>query len=213
MIQEKEILRIGSSKPISLEFRVICATNQDLEALVKQGKFKEDLLQRLNVLQIQIPPLRDRVDDIPALLDHFAETLNHGLPKLIFLPETINVIQKYPFTGNVRELSNLVLYLYSMAESNEISPLDLPPKFLATYLSSNSEESKTAGFSGDSEAGSDHQRGRNFYKAVEDFEKKFLDQEYKTLDGNISKMALTLGMDRSYLHSKLKNYGIHGVKK
>jgi two-component system nitrogen regulation response regulator NtrX len=206
VIQEKEVLRIGSSKPISLEFRVICATNQDLDALAKQGKFKDDLLQRLNVLQIQIPPLRERTEDIPLLLEYFSETLRNGFPKLIFLPETLEVIQKYPFPGNIRELSNLVLYLYSMVETQEISPLDLPPKFHA--------RTETAPAPG-AGATSEHfaTNIKNFYKAVEGFEKKFLEQEYKTLEGNISRMAIELGMDRSYLHSKLKNYGIHATKK
>ena len=208
VFQEKEVLRIGSSKPISLDFRVICATNQNLDSLAKQGKFKEDLLQRLNVLQIQIPPLRERTEDIPLLLEYFSEVLRNGLPKLIFLPETLAVIQQYPFPGNIRELSNLVLYLYSMSETQEISPLDLPPKFHLSQDSKATPDSKTG-----NAVEQFNLNIKNFYKAVEGFEKKFLDQEYKTLDGNISRMAVELGMDRSYLHSKLKNYGIHASKK
>ena len=202
VIQEKEVLRIGSSKPQLLDFRVICATNQDLEELVKQGKFKEDLYQRLNVLQIHIPPLRERKEDIPLLLEHFSVTHRNGLPKIIFLPETIELIQKYSFSGNIRELANLVLYLYSMCETAEISPLDLPPKFASN-----------AGGIADSSLQFTHSGTRNFYKAVEEFEKSFLVEQYKKLDSNISKMSAELGMDRSYLHSKLKNYGIHQTKK
>lgn len=204
VIQEKEVLRIGSSKPISLDFRVICATNQDLETMAKQGKFKEDLFQRLNVLQIQIPPLRERPEDIPLLLEHYADTLSNGLPRINFLPETIELIQKYPFPGNVRELVNVVLYVYSMSEETAISPLDLPPKFQASYPVQNSGGATTpASTTGE----------RNFYKRVEEFEKGFLEQEYKRLEGNVSKIAVELGMDRSYLHTKLKNYGIHSTRK
>ena len=205
VIQEKEVLRIGSSKPISLEFRVICATNQDLETMSAQGKFKEDLFQRLNVLQIQIPPLRDRPEDIPALLEHYADSLANGLPKISFLPETITIIQKYPFPGNVRELVNLVLYLYSMSEETSISPLDLPPKFQTTYPSPLNKSAPTEAHEVNLE--------RNFYKRVEQFEKGFLELEYKRVDGNVSKLAMELGMDRSYLHTKLKNYGIHQARK
>lgn len=201
VIQEKEVRRIGGAKPIELEFRVICATNQDLEALIKEGKFKEDLYQRLNVLQINLPPLRERLEDIPMLLEHFAKTHQNGMPLLHFLPETIAQIQKYPFTGNIRELSNLVMYLYTMAEGTEISPLDLPPKFQAARDSAG--PAVTAADAGI----------RNFYEAVEAFEKSFLAKEYQRLEGNVSKMSLELGMDRSYLHSKLKNYGIHVAKK
>jgi DNA-binding NtrC family response regulator len=205
VIQEKEVLRIGSSKPISLDFRVICATNQNLEEMIAQGKFKDDLYQRLNVLQIQIPTLRERTEDIPLLLEHFSDLHRNGATKLVFLPETIEVIQRYPFTGNIRELSNLVLYLYTMSDSNEISPLDLPPKFQSAIASSHPKNETTS---------KDFQtHTKNFYKAVEEFEKQFLAEEYQTVEGNISKMSAELGMDRSYLHTKLKNYGIHTGKK
>ena len=203
VIQEKEVLRIGSSRPISLDFRVISATNQNLDKLVEQGKFKDDLFQRMNVLQIQIPPLRERTEDIPLLLEHYASTMSNGLPRINFLPETIEVIKKYPFPGNVRELVNLVQFLYSMCEETEISPLDLPPKFQAKSASSQT--------TGDLQVNASAEK--NFYKRVEQFEKGFLDQEYKRLDGNISRMSAELGMDRSYLHSKLKNYGIHAIRK
>jgi two-component system nitrogen regulation response regulator NtrX len=208
VIQEKEVLRIGSSRPISLDFRVICATNQDLDKLVAEGKFKDDLYQRMNVLQIQIPPLRERTEDIPLLLEHYSDTLSNGLPKIQFLPETIEVIQRYPFPGNIRELVNLIQYLYSMSEETQISPLDLPPKF-------HKSASAPAGASaqGHSPVFADSFSEKNFYKRVEQFEKGFLEQEYKRLDGNVSKMSAELGMDRSYLHSKLKNYGIHTTRK
>lgn len=199
VIQEKEVLRIGSSKPLSLDFRVICATNQNLEALVAEGKFKDDLYQRLNVLQIQIPPLRERIEDIKPLLDHFSETLSNGLPVLRFLPETMAVIEAYPFPGNVRELANLVLYLYSMCEESEISPLDLPPKFQNL-----SATEKTT---------SQSEYPQNFYQAVEQFEKSFLEKAYTETEGSVSKLASSLGMDRSYLHGKLKKYGIHQPKR
>jgi len=203
VIQEKEVLRIGSSRPIALNFRVICATNQDLEKLVAQGKFKDDLYQRMNVLQIQIPPLRERTEDIPLLLEHYSETMHNGLPKIQFLPETIEIIQRYAFPGNVRELVNLIQYLYSMSEETLISPLDLPPKFQAPG----------AAVSAAAQSFTEASAEKNFYKRVEQFERVFLDQEYKRLDGNISKMSAELGMDRSYLHSKLKNYGIHSTRK
>ncbi len=204
VIQEKEVLRIGSSKAIDLDFRVIAATNQNLEEMVKNGKFKEDLYQRLCVLQIQIPPLRERSEDIPELLEFFAQNQANGMPPLVFLPETLEVIKKYPFPGNVRELSNLVLYLYTMMESQEVSPLDLPPKFLGSY------RADTHALNPASET---IQTEKNFYKAVEAFEKNLLQNEYTKMDGNISKLAVGLGMDRSYLHSKLKSYGIHPAKK
>ena len=142
---------------------MIAATNQNLEEMVAQGKFKDDLYQRLSVLQIQLPPLKERKEDIPELLEHFAEVHRNGMPKLIFLPETIATIQRYPFPGNVRELSNLVLYLYTMMEGQEVSPLDLPPKFQG--LSTPEISTKPAIQLTRSET-------KNFYKAVEEFRNK-----------------------------------------
>ncbi len=199
VIQEKEVLRIGSARPIPLEFRLVCATNQNLEDLVAQGKFKDDLFQRLSVLQIQIPPLRERPEDIPLLLEHFSGIHANGFPKLSFLPETLELIQQYPFPGNVRELVNLVLYLYSMSEDPVISPLDLPPKFYRTK-----NQAKPAASAATE---------KNFYLAVEQFERGFLSEQYQRFEGNISKMSQELGMDRSYLHSKLKSLGVHQAKK
>ena len=204
VIQEKEVLRIGSSKPISLDFRVICATNRDMDQMVTEGKFKDDLHQRINVLQIMIPPLRERVEDIPVLLEHFATILANGQERIQFLPETVEMIKAYPFPGNVRELSNLVLYLYSMSDEAMISPLDLPPKFQKT-LKPNPEARTIQG----NNAFLDEV---NFYSAVELFERNYLGHYYKKLDSNVSKMAQELGMDRSYLHNKLKNFGIHQAK-
>jgi two-component system nitrogen regulation response regulator NtrX len=207
VIQEKEVLRIGSARPISLDFRVICATNRDLDKMVAEGGFKDDLYQRVNVLQIQIPPLRDRPEDIPSLLEHFIELHANGQERISFLPETIEQIQRYPFPGNVRELSNLVLHLYSMCDEPVIAPIDLPPKFQApktggTQTSPSSSKS----------TGAEIDLNVSFYDAVEGFEKAYLSKAYQHMEGNVSRMSQDLRMDRSYLHRKLKNYGIHLAK-
>ena len=208
VIQEKEVLRIGSSRPIRLDFRVICATNHDLEAMIASGGFKDDLYQRLNVLQIVIPPLRERPEDIPLLLEHFIDLHSNGQERIRFLPETIEQIKTYPFPGNVRELSNLVLYLYSMCDEPLIAPIDLPPKFQASLKPVS--QSQFAG--GHAEAGPADREidlSVGFYEAVGGFEKAYLLRAYQVMEGNISKMAQDLGMDRSYLHRKLKVFGIH----
>ena len=202
VVQEKEVLRIGSTKPIPLDFRVICATNQNLEDLIKQGKFKEDLYQRLCVLQIDASPLKERAEDLPLLLEHFAETHRAGQQKISFLPETLEQLKSYPWPGNVREVSNLVLYLYTMTDGEAISPLDLPPKII---------KNSTAGKTYTKAPG--NLGAKNFYEAVEEFEQKFLQEKYSLFEGNVSKMASTLEMDRSYLHGKLKNFGIHTTRK
>jgi DNA-binding NtrC family response regulator len=202
VVQEKEVLRIGSTKPIPLEFRVICATNQNLEDLIKEGKFKEDLYQRLCVLQIETTPLKDRTEDLPALIDYFSELHKGNQQKLNFLPETISILKNYSWPGNVREVSNLVLYLYTMMDDVSVSPLDLPPKISKNSNSLKSQSKPTTGTDFNS-----------FYEAVADFEQKLLQEKYSLFDGNVSKMAASLAMDRSYLHGKLKSFGIHTSKK
>jgi DNA-binding NtrC family response regulator len=209
-IQEKEVLRIGSSKPMQLDFRVICATNRDIQKMVAEGSFKDDLFQRVNVLQIELPPLRDRPEDIDELLEHFSKLHADGKAPLRFLPETLSLIARYPFPGNIRELSNLVLYLYTMCDSDEVSPLDLPPKFRmqAQAPSPPRPQVRVQSPVGDS----DPLGEPDFYRAVEKFEKAYLTLHYQRLKANVSRMAQELGMDRSYLHNKLKSYGIHQIK-
>ena len=209
-IQEKEVLRIGSSRPRQLDFRVIAATNREINGMVSNGTFKDDLYQRINVLQIDLPPLRERPEDISDLLEHFSRLHAEGQPPLRFLPETLELIEKYPFPGNIRELSNLVLYLYTMSESPEVSPLDLPPKFrmqATAPVPGKSQIRVTPGMSDQ-----DPLSEPDFYRAVEKFEKTYLTLHYQRLNSNVSKMAQELGMDRSYLHNKLKSYGIHQIK-
>jgi DNA-binding NtrC family response regulator len=111
VLQEKEVRRLGSNKVIQLNFRVICASNKDLKTLCENGKFKEDLYQRLNVLPIRVIPLRERPSEIPGLLDHFSEKFHSPFGRLRFTPEAIEVLSAYSWPGNIRELSNLVYCL------------------------------------------------------------------------------------------------------
>ena len=205
VIQEKEVLRIGSARPVPLDFRVICATNRNLETMVSEGKFKDDLFQRLNVLEIRLPPLRERKEDIPALLEHFVNLHANGHEKIRILPETVETIREYPFPGNVRELSNLVLHLYALCEEPLIAPIDLPPRFQSFAKSPPPDQVKGS-------APVEIDLSMTFYDAVEGFEKAYLSKAYEKLEGNVSRMSTDLRMDRSYLHRKLKNYGIHSAR-
>lgn len=193
VLQEKEISRLGSSKVIKLDFRVVCATNQDLQELGRSGHFKTDLFQRINVLPIQIPPLRERKEDIPLLIEYLLQKHGAGKSGLTLAADTLICLQGYPWPGNVRELSNLVSYLVTMTESSEVSISDLPARFRNAPAPSSNEAEDSAGF----------------YTKVAQFEKDILKNEYGRMKGNVSRMALALGMDRSHLHNKLKEYGIH----
>ncbi len=127
VLQEQEIYRVGGIIPIKINVRIITATNRDLEEQVKQKKFREDLYYRLNVVPIEIPPLKERKDDIVPLLLHFCEHFNkkHGMQKKLSI-EIINCLERYSWPGNVRELKNLVERLVIMSQSNELLPEHLP---------------------------------------------------------------------------------------
>ncbi|MEJ7555664.1 MAG: sigma 54-interacting transcriptional regulator [Aquificaceae bacterium] len=131
VIQDKEIERLGSERTIKVDVRIISATNKNLSELVSQGLFREDLYYRLNVLPIHIPPLRERKEDIPILVDHFLEVFNQRYGKRVRLdPRVIEVFMEYPWPGNVRELENTIERLVILRDGL-IREADLPPYFFA----------------------------------------------------------------------------------
>jgi DNA-binding NtrC family response regulator len=132
MLQEKEIRRVGSSKQIKIDVRIIAATNKDLQALVQKGEFREDLYYRLNVISIHLPPLRERKEDIPLLIDHFihkhSSDRTSRIPKMS--PEALTVLMNYDFPGNIRQLESIVERILLFCDSDEISVADLPREVL-----------------------------------------------------------------------------------
>lgn len=204
VLQEKEVARLGSSKVIPLEFRVVCATNKDLEDMARQGQFKDDLLQRLNVIPLQLAPLRERKEDIPLLVEHFIRK-EHAAGDIRFTDEAVAVLQDYSWPGNIRELGNVIAYVVAMSETVEIDVADLPPKLRDAALKASKSETAVS-----TQA---QEGGGSFYERVQGFEKEILSKSYSESGGNISKLALQLGMDRSHLYTKLKEYGLHAPKK
>lgn len=210
VLQEKEITRLGSSKLIQLEFRVVCATNRNLENMSREGRFKDDLLQRLNVVPIDLPPLRDRREDIPDLVRHFVSRHTGREGALTFTDDALALMTSYAWPGNIRELSNLVAYLTAMADSPEIDVADLPPKFRDAAARSASGSSAEPSQSGVASAAAD--ASGTFYERVARFEKEILGEAYQKAATNVSRMALNLGMDRSHLYVKLREYRIHATR-
>ncbi|MBF0113038.1 MAG: sigma-54-dependent Fis family transcriptional regulator, partial [Desulfamplus sp.] len=123
-IQEQKIKKVGGESDLKVDVRLISATNRDLKLMVEAGEFREDLYYRINVLEIKIPPLRDRKVDIPILLNHFVE--KYGKKRLSFSSDAINMLIKYPFPGNVRELEHIVQRTVTFARTTVITPSDLP---------------------------------------------------------------------------------------
>jgi two-component system nitrogen regulation response regulator NtrX len=191
-LEEQTIERIGGREPIRVDVRVIAASNQKLEDLIAQGRFREDLFYRLNVIPIEVPPLRRRKEDIPLLIEHFLKTFSaeHGKRPKTLAGDTMVSFMAYDWPGNVRELRNMVERLVIMTAGDVITPEDLPPPL----------RPREAVPVGDG--------GRSLREAREAFERAFVLSELRGNDWNITRTAKSLGIGRVNLWRKLKAYGI-----
>lgn len=195
VIQEKQIFRIGAKKPIDLNVRILAATNRKLEVEVEKGNFREDLFFRLNVFPIEIPPLRERGEDVPVLIQFFLEKLNKKYNKIIYITEEcINFLKSYSWPGNVRELENLVEYLFIMSTTDEIDVEQLPPRIITEQIEMNLLESTLDNSS-------------KLIYMVELYEKSLIQSTLKNYS-SIRKASKALGIHYSTLSRKVKKYGI-----
>jgi len=128
VLQEREIERVGDQRPIKVDVRLMSATNKNMEELLGQGKFRDDLFYRINVIPIHVPPLRERIEDIPHLIAHYLERINQINRKAIryISPQALEAIEAYPWPGNVRQLVNMIEYATMTAKGDSIEPVDLP---------------------------------------------------------------------------------------
>ncbi len=185
VLQESELTRVGGNRPIRVDVRVIAATNRDLNAAVTGGAFREDLYFRLAVIPIRVPPLRERTEDIPELVRHFAEAIAKELGEAPrrFTPAALDVLRGHAFPGNVRELRNLVERLVIMTDSETIGPesvRDVLPRAAAA---------PAAGRLGD---------------AVQEFERAQIEAALRATGGNMAQAAARLGLERSHLYKKMR---------
>jgi two-component system nitrogen regulation response regulator NtrX len=189
VIETQEFQRVGGSRNIKVDVRIIAATNKDLREEVKRGTFREDLLYRLNVIPIVVPPLRDRKEDIPALVDYFLEyfAAEYGQkPKKITI-DGLKMFETYDWPGNIRELRNVIERLVIMTPSDTITPKNL--------------------IIGESSR-SDYFAFNTLREARESFEKDFIMKKLEENNWNISRTAELLDIERSNLHRKIKAYDI-----
>ncbi|UCC11441.1 MAG: sigma-54-dependent Fis family transcriptional regulator [candidate division WOR-3 bacterium] len=189
IIQEKRIVRLGSNEELPVDTRLICATNKILEEAVKQGTFREDLYYRLNVIQIHVPPLRERKEDIPLLIDHFIRTHAEKNRKKIkgITAEAMKYLMKYNFPGNIRELENIIERAIVFARREQISIDDIPVVLF----------SKTTG-----------PPVGGLEETVSTIEKQMITEALKKNGGNKSKAAVDLGVSERVLRYKIKKYKI-----
>jgi DNA-binding NtrC family response regulator len=183
VLETKSFIRVGGNKEITSDFRVICATNRDLKSMVEKGTFREDLYYRLNVMNIHIPPLRERTEDIPLLVEHFIRKYCTSMNKPLITIESaaLKRILEYQFPGNIRELENMIERAIVVGNGKKILLKDLP--FGKDLIDSSVE-------------------------SLDDFEKAFILQILNKYSWNISRTAQALKVDRVTLYNKIKKYGL-----
>jgi len=200
VLQEKRFERLGSNKSIEIDVRIISATNKDLLKEIQKGKFREDLFFRINVFPIFIPPLRERKEDIPILVEEFLEEFSYkiGCEKKIIKSDALEALMEYDWPGNVRELKNFIERLVIISSSSEISYKDLPSDFKNLIKKRESLQENTEPWF----------KEKNYRLAKLLFEKEFLKRKLLEYGGNISKTAREIGLERAYLQKKIKEFNL-----
>ena len=194
-LEEQAFERVGGKDTVRVDVRVLAASNQDLEEQIAQGRFREDLFYRLNVIPIEVPPLRRRKEDLPSLVEHFIALFSaeNGKRLKTMSVEALAYFLAYDWPGNVRELRNMVERLVIMAPRDVIGPEDLPPPLRPKEVPAGADEV---------------QREKTLREARDAFERAFILAELRAHDGNVTRTAEKLGIERSHLYRKLKGYGI-----
>jgi DNA-binding NtrC family response regulator len=197
-IQEGEIERVGGTKPIKTEFRLIAATNVDLEKAVKEGRFREDLYYRINVIPIKLPPLRERTEDLPQLVDFFLRRYNSRFRKNVqgVTDPTMDVLRSYWWPGNIRELENLIERLVAVSDKDYISEEDLPLEFHLAQIVPEHTDS-----------------GSLFEDATNRFERNFILRALEKCGWNVTNTSEYLGIPLSTLKYKMDKLDVRQLAK
>jgi two-component system nitrogen regulation response regulator NtrX len=191
VLEEQRFEPVGSGTSISVDVRIIAATNKRLDVEIDQGNFRADLFYRLNVIPFELPPLRERLEDVPLLVDFFNQQFSkaYGKKQKQFLPEAVEAMQSYSWPGNVRELRNTIERVVIMHPGVKVSASDLPPQ--------GKEEPPAASF-----------RFPSFKEATEAYHREFIQRKLEEADGNVSRAAELMGVDRSHLYRRMRALGI-----
>ncbi len=186
-IENSEISRVGSTETIEVEPRIIAASNQDVQQLVEEGEFRDDLYYRLNVMEIRIPPLRERKEDIPLFIEYFIDRYNDELNKNVegVEEDVIQRLMMYSWPGNVRQLENMIERAVILRSEGQLRLEDFPPEIW--------------------EGNEDEESAKNLKEVVESFEKAYIKSVLEQTDGNRGEAAERLGIDRSTIYRKLES--------
>jgi two-component system nitrogen regulation response regulator NtrX len=192
VLEEQRFEPVGSNTPVSVDVRVISATNKPLDSLIDNGNFRPDLFYRLNVIPFQVPPLRERSEDVPMLVEHFNQRFSHeyGRQPKQFSADAIGALQGYEWVGNVRELKNTIERIVIMTAKEKIAADDLPD------MDSTFEPSSVSF------------RFPTFKEATDAYQREFILHKLAEHDGSVAKAADDMGVDRSHLYRRMRNLGI-----
>jgi two-component system nitrogen regulation response regulator NtrX len=196
VLEEQRFEPVGSNNAIKVDVRVISATNKPLSDLIEKGDFRADLFYRLNVIPFQIPPLRERLEDVPILIEYFNRkfSLSYGKKTKFFTARAIDALRNYSWLGNVRELRNTIERIVIMHEKEVVAADDLPEL-------NQKKETPAASF-----------RFPSFKEANDAYQREFILHKLAESDGNVSKAAEAMGVDRSHLYRRMRNLGINFEK-
>jgi len=192
VLDEQRIEPLGSTQPVQVDVRVIASTNKNLEEEIERGNFREDLFYRLNVIPFEVPPLRERIEDIPLLAAHFLEEFAqaYGRKRKELTPEAVRVLQQYPWPGNVRELKNLMERIVIMYPQVRIDARHIPLPAARRA------------------AGSAPERPVSLQQVRQEAERRYILKKLEETGGNITRTAELLGLERSNLYKKMRALGI-----
>jgi two-component system response regulator PilR (NtrC family) len=196
-LAERRITPIGDTQEMAVDLRVVAATNRNLETEVKENRFREDLYYRLNVVQIDMPPLRERNEDIPALANHFLERFakEYGKPLRGFAPDTLAMLRRYPFPGNVRELQNVIERAVALESGTMVTPACLPERVQGPVPVLPGEQEEPFTLEG----------GLDLEAHLNTIERRCLERAIAATNGNRTQAAKLLGITfRSFRYRLLK---------
>ena len=196
VLQDFEFEPVGGTKTFRIDTRVILATNDDLDRMVAEGRFRQDLFYRINVINVELPPLRDRISDIPPLAEHFLQQVCEDSGKQVrgFTDEAMNSLRRYRWPGNVRELQNVIERAVLLGKGGVIAPEDLPPSLAA----------------GDN-YGAESVVGRTLQQAMEEPERQIIREVLEANNWNRNVTAENLGINRTTLYKKMKRLGLEDL--